>query len=343
MPARVDLTVVADPDTALARSAQERWSIGRVVSSWRDVAAAEDVDIAVVGLPNQDHRAAVEALISSGKHVLCEKPLAPNAADAQSILDSARLGDATCGTGFNLRRTPTIAAIKRAVTNGVIGMPRQFSTRFFTDYAANKEVPFTWRYQRSLAGSGALGDIGSHVIDLARFLIGDISVISGATLATFIHERPLPAVHVTGHEIGATTGEFGKVDTDDAGVFTCRFASGAIGDIRFNRVAAGYYGPAFHLIGSEGAISFDMTRPGQFELFSGPRSEVVSVPPAHGVSHNYADSYIAQARDFVQAVVEHRPFEPSFEDGLAVAAICDAAQRAAESGQAVVPLHLGRS
>src|ERR1700682_6356350 len=161
-PARIKLSVVADGDLDLARDAQARGHIDRVVPSWREVADANDVDIACVGLPNHEHRAAVEALVASGKHVLCEKPLAPTATDAQAILAAAHQAGVVHGVAFNPRRAPAVAAIPAGVRSGVIGEPRQFSARYFTDYAASPEVPFTWRYARSQAGSGALGDVGSH-------------------------------------------------------------------------------------------------------------------------------------------------------------------------------------
>jgi predicted dehydrogenase len=249
-----------------------------------------------------------------------------------------------------------VAAIQAAVTSGAIGEPRQFSARYYTDYGASPDVPFTWRYQRSLAGSGALGDVASHVIDIGRYLMGDVTTIAGATLATFIPQRPVPAGHVTGHSRGATTGEMRAVDTDDAGAFTCQFASGALGDIRFSRVASGHRNsPAFDLLGSRGAISFDMERAAEFAIFSSTAGDdallsgfrrVVTGPghpyfadiasfPVAGVGYGYSETYLAQAYEFVRAVAESRPYVPSFEDGLAVVQICEAVQQAAESGHAV--------
>src|SRR5579859_3859171 len=130
-PARIELTVVAETDAGLAQDAQVRWGIGRSVPSWREVVEANDVDIACVGLPNQDHRAAVEALVGAGKHVLCEKPLAPSTADARAIRDAAQRAGVVHGVGFNLRRTPAIVAIKNALASGAIGEPRQYSARYF--------------------------------------------------------------------------------------------------------------------------------------------------------------------------------------------------------------------
>jgi len=348
-PAQVDLVAIADADAALAADAQQRWEIGRTVASWQAVADLREVDIVCVALPNHEHRQAVEALVQSGKHVLCEKPLASSAADAQAMVDAAERSGVVHGTGFNLRRTPALAAIHALVQAGQIGEPRHFSGRYLTDYAANPNVPFTWRYQRSLAGSGALGDIGSHIIDLARYLVGEITQVDGATLGTYITERPVPAGHVTGHSTGATTGEVRPVDTDDVCAFSGRFANGAIGDFRFSRIAAGYRNtPSFELIGSRGAVSFDMERAAEFGLYepaaddalagfrrvvAGPRlpyfNDVVAFPVG-GVGYGYAETYVAQAYEFVRAVAEQRPYRPSFADGLAVVQLCDTIQRTAE-------------
>jgi predicted dehydrogenase len=241
------------------------------------------------------------------------------------------------------------------VVDGAIGTPRHFSGHFFTDYAVNTAVPFTWRYQRSLAGSGALGDVGSHILDLARYLVGDIASVSGATLATFVHERPIPAAHVTGHSIGPTTGDTGIVDTDDSGAFTCQFASGAVGDIRFSRVAPGHRGPGFDLIGSEGAISFDMRRPGEFTICSAQAGDNavsgfrgVAADPRYPygsqlvapIGVDYADTYVAQAYEFLSAVAEQRPYHPGFEDGVAIAEVCEAVQHLADPAKGLALEHV---
>jgi len=166
----------------LATDAQVRWGFERVASDWQAVADARDVDIAVVALPNFQHAAAVDALLATGKHILCEKPLANTPHDAARMVEAAERAGIVHGVGFNLRRAPAVAAIRGLVERGELGEIEQFSARYMTDYAASPEVPFTWRYQRSLAGSGALGDIASHIIDLARFFCGDLDTIRGAAL-----------------------------------------------------------------------------------------------------------------------------------------------------------------
>jgi predicted dehydrogenase len=354
-PADVDLALVVDADAALARDAQERFGFERTAASWQDAVEARDIDVAVVALPNHQHREVVEALIARGKHVLCEKPLAVNLSDAQAMLRAARRAGVVHGVGYNLRRAPAVAAIQRAVARGDFGEPWQFSGRYFTDYAASPEVPFTWRYWRILAGGGALADVGSHLIDLGRFLLGEIETVQGAMLATFIGRRPVPAEHAVGHARVATTGEFREVDTDDVASFTARFRNGTVADFHISRIATGYRNsPAFELIGSRASAAFDMERAGEFEFFDATREgEVngpcrvvvgpghphfgnVSVLPVAGAGYGYTETYMIQAYEFVRAVLGQTPgYVPSFEDGCAVAHVVDAVQRSATDGRLV--------
>jgi predicted dehydrogenase len=355
-PAEIELTMVADADAALAADAQARWGFARVASDWQAVAEANDVDIAVVALPNFQHAVAVDALLARGKHILCEKPLANTPRDAAKMVEAAERAGIVHGVGFNLRRAPAIAAIRGLVERGELGEIEHFSARYMTDYAASPEVPFTWRYDRSLAGSGALGDVASHVIDLARFLVGDLDSIRGAVLATVIGERFVPSGHVTGHSRAATTGERRAVDTDDLGSFTATFASGAIGDFRFSRIAHGYRNsPALAMSGTRGAIEFDMERAAELQLhtvasdadepFNGFRRVVmgpshpyfaqVTAFPVSGVGYGYGETYVGQAYEFVRAVAEGTRYAPGFADGYSAVAVCDAVLESAEVQRAV--------
>jgi predicted dehydrogenase len=271
------------------------------------------------------------------------------------MLQAARRAGVVHGVGFSQRRAPAVAAVQRIVARGDLGEPRHFSGRYFTDYAASPETPFTWRYRRDLAGAGALADIGSHVIDLARFIVGEIESVEGAVLETFVRERPVPAGPLTGHERGATTGQMRPVENDDVAAFTARFRNGAIGDFRFSRIAAGYRNsPAFELVGSRGAAALDLERPGEFRFFDATREDdlsgfgrVVTGPrhpyfgqitalPVAGVGHGYTETYLAQAHDFVRAVAgETEGFAPDFADGYAAALVDEAVQLAAAQGRRV--------
>ena len=350
----VALEVVADAHRPFAQAAQDRYGFARVAASWEEVVGAPGVDVAYVALPNHQHRRAVEAFVAAGVHVFCEKPLALSAGDCAAMVRAARRAGVVHGVGFSQRRAPAAAAVQRAVARGAIGEPRHFSGRYFSDYALSPETPFSWRYERALAGAGALADIGSHVIDLARWLLGDVASVEGAVLETYVPERPVPARPVTGHEHAASTGELRRVENDDVASFLARFRSGAAADFRFSRVAAGYRNsPAFELVGSRGAFVVDLERPSEFQFFdavgddelggfrrivTGPRhphySSVVTFPVA-GVGHGYREAYVAQALDFMRAVAGDAPFTPTFEDGYAVAVVDEAVQLSAARGARV--------
>jgi predicted dehydrogenase len=354
-PADLQLAVVADANDALAREAQVRFGFERIARSWEAVAEASDVDVVSVVLPNHQHRAAVEALVASGKHVLCEKPLAPTAEDALSMLQAARRAGVVHAVGFNLRRAPAIAAIQLAVARGEFGELRHFSARYFSDYALSPDVPFSWRYERARAGGGALHDVGSHVIDIAHFLVGEIEAIQGATEATFISRRPVAVGDTVGHSRAATTGAFHDVDTDDTCAFTVRFRGGAMGTFQVSRIAAGFANvPAFELFGSSAAAAFSMERAGEFQFYDTaptnglngmrrvvvgpdmPYFENVAAMPVAGVGSSYTETFVAQAYEFVRAVASgSTTYRPSFEDGYAAALVCDAVQRSAAEGVSV--------
>jgi predicted dehydrogenase len=352
-PAHIQLSVVADSEATLLKDAQRRWEFERTTTDWRSVADAADVDVAVVALPNFQHAEVVQALLARGKHVLCEKPLASSLGDSRAMLHAAQQAGVVHGVGFNVRRFPAIAALREQIERGTLGEIRQFSARYLTDYAASPETPFTWRYQRNLAGSGALGDIASHIIDLAHYLVGDLTGVAGAALLTSITERFVPSGHVTGHAHAATTGERKPVDTDDLGSFTATFPSGAVASFRFSRIATGYRNSAaFEVVGSKGAAEFDSERAAEFQLYlengdaslNGFRRVVVGAQHPYfaqvtamavaGVGYGYSETYVAQAYEFVRAVAEGLPYAPGFSDGVAVDEVCATVQQAAESGRA---------
>jgi predicted dehydrogenase len=293
-------------------------------------------------------------LLAAGKHLICEKPLAPTARDAHAMLQAGKNANTVHMVGFNLRRAPGIAAIQASVARGDFGQPRQFIGRYLTDYARSPDNPFTWRFQRSLAGGGALHDIGAHIIDAARFLLGEIEAVEGAALTTFITERPIPTGHVVGHAQAATSGEYAPVDTDDVASFTLRFANGAVGEISASRIATGFRNSAgFTLIGENAAASFDAERFAEFGYFDATQDDerngfrrVVTGPkhphlqdalvmPVAGVGHGYAETFVAQAHEFVRAIVTGERPRPDFGDGYANALVCEAVQLAAERGRRV--------
>jgi len=356
IPANVRLVVVADVHEPLAQEVADRFGFERTATSWEEVAEANDVDAVTVALPNHQHRPAVEALLASGKHVLCEKPLGNNAAESWSMLQAARRAGVVHGIGFNNRRMPAIAAIKKAMDREDFGQPRQFIGTYLVDYAADEELPLNWRFTRDLAGGGALTDVGPHLIDTSRFLLGDIESVQGAAMSTFVDKRPIPAGPVTGHEKVAVTGEMGVVDTDDLASFTARFQNGTVGTFAVSRVAPGHvFGLEFRVIGSAASAKFDALAMAEFEYFrtSGndddtrgstrvkvtgahPYYEDIQVYPFPSFGHGMTESWVAQAYEFVGAVARGVPIVGGgFEDGYAVDLVLEAVRLSAERGASV--------
>ena len=356
IPANVHLAVVADAYEPLAEDVAGRFGFERTATSWEEVAEAKDVDVVTVALPNHEHRPAVEALLASGKHVLCEKPLANNAANSWAMLQAARRAGVVHCVGFNNRRMPAIAAIKKAVDRGDFGETRQFIGSLLENYAGDEELPLNWRFQRELAGGGAIIDVGPHIIDASRFLLGDIESVHGAVMATFIDKRPILAGHTTGHEKGMVTGELGVVDTDDLASFTARFQNGTVGTFAMSRVATGHVsGLEFSLIGSTASAKFNADHMAEFEFFrtsgngddtSGSRRVKVTgahpyyadvqVYPSPSFGHGATENWVGQAYEFVGAVARGVPMAGGgFEDGYAVDLVIEAVRLSAERGTLV--------
>ncbi len=279
------------------------------------VAEANDVDAVTVALPNHEHRPAVEALLASGKHVLCEK--APGQQRSGLVANAAGRAPGPAVVhcvGFNNRRLPAIAAIKKALDRGDFGQARQFVGSYLVDYAADEEIPLNWRYTQELAGGGALSDVGPHVVDAARFLLGDIESVQGALMATFIDQRPILAGYVSGHEKGNVTGEFGTVDTEDLASFTARFQNGTVATFAVSRVAPGHIsGLEFSVIGSIASAKFNSRDMAEFEFFrtsmddeetmgsrrvkvtgAHPYYEDVQVYPFPSFGHGMTESWVGQ-------------------------------------------------
>jgi predicted dehydrogenase len=348
----VRLVAIADTNQAFAADAARRYGFERAEPSWQAVAAAPDVDAVSVVVGNPLHREVAEGLMAAGKHVLCEKPLADTVAAGQAMVDAMRRTGLVGAVGYTLRRSPAINAIREQVRPGSLGEPFHFDGRYWCDYGCNPRAPMSWRYQGT-AGSGALADIGSHLVDLAELLCGPIQSVGGASLRTLLTERPLPLAAAVGHAVVEVGERTAPVENEDLASFTAGFAGGGVGGFSVSRVAAGFpNGLAFQLFGPTGGAAFDLQRPAEFAFCDGSSPSAtrgyrqVVVGPEHpyvdgglpmafpGVGHGNSELFTWQARAFLEQVagLKGLPPCPSFADGLHTMRVLEAVVASAEGG-----------
>ena len=332
----VRLVAVADANEALAADTARRYGYQRSESTWQAVAAADDVDVVSVVLANPLHREVVEGLLAAGKHVLCEKPLAPTVEDAEAMVAAAAAVDVVSAVGFTFRRSPAIAAVRDLVLSGAIGAPVHFAGHYWCDYAVDPEGPMSWRYKGG-PGSGALADVGSHAVDLAEFLCGPVESVRGAVLSTVVTERAVPQGAVVGHGKAALSDVREPVENEDVVSFTARFASGATATLTASRASFGHANSlGFELFATDGVASFDLDRPGEIQVADRTAgaptrgTRTVPVGPDHpyvtgglpmdfpGVGYGQNDLFSFQARAFLEQVagIEGLPPCPPLSAGL---------------------------
>jgi predicted dehydrogenase len=352
----IRLTAIADAYEPFAVDAAQRFGYERAETSWQAIVNAPDINVVSVAIANDMHRPVVEALLAAGKHVLCEKPLAPSVDEAKAMVAAAEAAETQSGVGFSFRRTPGINAIRSELGSGSIGAVRHFNGHYWCDYAQNPDNPISWRYKGG-PGTGALADIGSHVIDLGEYLCGPIVSVSGAVFQTFTTERPVPLGATVGHAAGAVGEEKEPVENEDIASFIATFASGAVGTFSISRVHHGLpNGLGFEIFAERGAAAFDLNRPGEFTFADqGPGGatngfRTVLIGPQHpyltkgmamdfpSVGHGQNDLFVWQARAFLDQVagIGKLPPLPSLADGLHNMEVQAAVtQSALNGGQAV--------
>jgi predicted dehydrogenase len=354
----IRLVAIADVNPAFAGETARRFGFERAEGGWEAVAAADDVDVVSVVVANPLHRQIVEGLLAAGKHVLCEKPMAPTVEDAEAMVAAAETSGRETGVGFVFRRSPAIAAIRDQVASGAIGRPLHFNGHYWCDYGVDPRGPMSWRY-KGAPGSGALSDIGSHLLDLAEFVCGPIQSVRGAALPTVIGERPLPVGTAVGHAAVEVSDVTEPVENEDLASFTATFASGATGTLSVSRVAYGLANSlGFELFAERGAATFDLARAGEFGFVDpvpdGPTQgyRQVLVGPAHpyltgglpmdfpGVGYGQNDLFSFQARAFLEQVagLDRLPRVASFAEGLHNIRLLDAVAASAKAGGADVAI-----
>jgi predicted dehydrogenase len=302
--------------------------------SWERLIERKDIDVIDICTPGDTHMPIAIAAAEAKKVVFCEKPLANTLAEAQQMLDAVRRTSVIHMVCFNYRRAPAVALAKQIIAEGRVGDIHHYRGTYLQDWIIDPDFPRVWRLEKAKAGSGALGDIASHSLDLARYLVGEITEVAGL-LKTFITERPVP-----GSKSKA------PVDVDDAALSLVKFQSGAIGSIEATRFAAGRKNfNRFEINGSKGSIVFDLERMNELELYieEGPNSGFKTIlvtdarhpymagwwPPGHiiGYEHTFTHTVL----DLLKAIDEQKLPTPNFEDGVRNQKVLDTIERASMS------------
>lgn len=343
----------------LAREGAERWGWRESTSDWARVTQADDVDLVDIVTPNDAHAEIAVDAARNGKAIFCEKPLAHDLSVAREMYDVVAAAGIVNQVAFVYRSWPAMRLARQLIESGALGTLLHYEGHFHQDYALDATLPAVWRLQRARAGAGSLGDVGSHMIDLGRYLVGDVARVFGRT-RTFVTERP---VEVEGgesafHAVDAVAQQrMTAVDVDDAADVLLEFDNGAIGVVRTNWTAAGHkLDLGFEVGGTEGAVRFSWERPGELQIYSASDptelrgfKTVITGPmhaggeafwPVPGAGLGYGDAITIACRELIDAVASERPALPDFLDGLRCSEVIDAAVRSAESGSWIeVPRH----
>lgn len=344
LPARPEMTLLVGRNAGRTEAAAQKWGWEQTETDWRGAIARDDVDVIDIVTPGASHAEIAIAALEAGKHVLCEKPLANSLEEAEAMAAAAEGAVGSAMVGFTYRRVPAAAFARDLVQSGAVGEIRQVRAVYLQDWLVDPEAPLTWRLQKDLAGSGALGDLGAHAVDLAQFITGQkITAVSG-TLNTFVHERPLLG-HGSGLA-GTATAERGTVTVDDLALFNSRFDGGAVGSFEATRMSTGRKNALrIEVAGSRGTISFDLEKMNSLGFYDATApatrqgfTDIMVTEPEHpyisawwpaGHMLGYEHGFSHQVKDFVEAISEGRQPEPSFADGLQVQRVLGGVERSA--------------
>lgn len=324
------------------KEAAERFGWEGYETSWEKLIQRDDIDLIDITAPSNFHKEIAAAAAEAGKHILCEKPLALNVPDAKAMVEAVEKAGVKHMIGFNYRRAPAVRLAKRLVEQGKIGKIFHFRGTYLQDWLVDPNFPRVWRLDREVAGSGSLGDLGAHTIDLAHYLVGDIAEVVGMS-ETFVKKRPVPS-SMTGLSATSAGGEMASVTVDDATAFLARFKCGALGTFEATRYSTGHHNTNFFEInGSKGAIKFDFEDMNILYYYNREDEEGekgfrrISVtepvhdyweawwPPGHIIG--YEHTFIHEVKDFLEAIAGDQSVEPDFYDGLKCQLVLDAVER----------------
>ncbi len=342
--------VAVEMTPALAETAMQRFGFEECASDWRSVIDRPDIDIIDICTPNDSHAEIAIAAAQAGKHIICEKPLARTAPEAKTMLDAVQGRPAIHMVAFNYRRTPAVALARKYIDDGRLGTILNFRGTYLSDWSADPDAPLSWRFQKAIAGSGTVGDIATHVLDFARYLVGDVAAVS-AIVKNYIPTRPMQSGGADTLGVGGDrTAARGPSDVDDECLAMLKFTNGAIGSLETTRNGYGRNNYlTFEVHGTKGSVAFNYERRDELQvMFKDDGSDAngfrtVYTGPAHpyganlwpipGLGIGYGETKIIECHDLCQAIVTGVQPSPNFEDGYKIALIADAILQSGETGQ----------
>jgi predicted dehydrogenase len=344
LPLQVERTAIAGRSEEIVAAAAEKLGWRSYETDWRDLIARDDVDLIDICTPSDSHAEIAIAALEAGKHVLCEKPLSRTLEEGEAMVVAAgraREHGVRAMVGFNYRRVPALTLARELVRDGRLGTIRHVRAQYLQEWLVDPTFPLTWRLQRDRAGSGALGDIGAHIVDAVQYVLDEHLTGVSALTETFVAERPLPA-----DEVSAAGGGRGTVTVDDCALFLGRFTGGGVATFEATRYATGRKnGLRLEINGSEGSLAFDLESLN--ELWFHDRRDpaptagfrrVLATHPDHpymaawwpqGHIIGYEHTFTHQVRDLLAAIAAGEDPSPSFADGLQVQRVLDAVERSA--------------
>lgn len=350
--AGIELHTICGRDTAATEAARVQFGWQNTSNDWREVVNSPEIDIVDINTPNDSHAEIAIAAAKAGKHVLCEKPLALNVKQCEAMVTAAKKAGVVNMVCHNYRRIPAIAQAKKMIEEGAIGQIYHYYARYAQDWIVNPDFPLVWRLQKGISGSGTHGDINAHIIDLGRYLVGEFQEVSGL-MHTFIKERPLTDTSGKGQGLGAKSAKrMGKVTVDDTAMFLGRFKNGAIANLEATRFALGRKNHIeIEINGSKGSLFFDFEDMNRLKFFDntnpndrlGFRDILVTQgggvhpyvgnwwPPGHIIG--YEHTFVHTIADFVNASVNGKSVQPTFEDGLMNQRVLEAVEKSAQKRQ----------
>ncbi|MDX1995580.1 MAG: Gfo/Idh/MocA family oxidoreductase [bacterium] len=342
--ARPRLVAICGRSEEPTAEAARRYGYEGYYTDWRKMLENDAIQVFDNGGPNDAHAEPTIAAAQAGKHVFCEKPLARTAEEAKTMLDAVEKAGVKHMVAFNYRFVPAIVQAKLLIDSGALGRIFHYRAVYLQEWIIDPNFPKIWRLDKNVAGSGALGDLGAHVLDLGRFLVGEPTRVMGMT-KTFVEERPLPD----------GSGK-GKVDVDDAFISLIEFDNGAIGTVEASRFCQGRKNyNSFEINGENGTIQFNLERLNELNVFwagedpketRGFHNALISEqyhpywanwwPSAHMIG--WSETFVHEFHHFFDAIVNNKPVSPfgaDFVDGYRNAVICDAIVESAQSGRMV--------